>query len=483
MNVASRVLKNTIALYAANFVYQIVAFLINIYIARKMGATIFGQFAFAATFASYFAILADPGINQLAQRDTARSPDKTQEYGGTVLLIRIGTSVIAFLLLTIIAFSRFENLKLLLTLSYGLALFSTSISLSWVFVARERMKFAAIISSLISVLNLVLIILFTQFTTSLLVFPLALLGANIVGALLSISLFLKFYGRLKLLREDRLFWKKFLEALWPFALSGIVIATYFRLGTLILGFTGRDTEAGWYNAAYKLIFMLQMLGSTYFTALFPTISRLFVTSKLSLSRLSNMSVELWASLGIPLVVGGTIIARPLINSLYSGKFTESIIIWQILLLAVLATYLSGTYAYLLLASDRQSAYLRSITIAMLISLFVYFLLMPIYGAIGAAIGYTCAELIGLLLVYKEANKFVEIRLFRYLTKPLLASLLMAVVMLALSQISESLWLLQVVIGVVVYFLALWAIGGINSFWVETIKKLIPIRNKDRYLQN
>lgn len=470
MSTAGRILKNTTALIIANIVAQAIGLLINLYVARKMGAMIFGQFAFAATFSSYFLVLADPGISTLAQRDLSRKLNQTREYTSIILLLRVGFSAFAFILLFMIAILQFETSKIWLISFYGLAYLSSWMSLQWVFNANEKMEYTALISIVSAIIHLILVVIFIQFTSSLLLFPLAFLFSNLIGGFISILLFWKSFGGLRFLRTDRSFWKVFFNALWPFAISGFVIATYFKLGTIIMGFSAQDSEVGLYNAAYKLILVLQMLGGMYFTSLYPSVSRLYVTSKPVLSHLVTRSVELCASIGFPMLVGGIIIAKHLIGWLYTAEYQGSIVVFQVLLFAVFSTYLSGTFAYILMACDRQSAYLGSTSVALLVSTMLYFLLIPTYGAIGAAIGYVSAEFLSLVLVFIKSKQVIEIHLLRYLVKPMIASGAMGIALVAFSLVGTHWWIL-VVVSVPVYMFILYIIGGINKEWIQLIKQI------------
>ena len=454
MLTVDRVKKNAILLALANAVSQAVGFAVNVYVARRMGQSVFGQFAFAATFASYFTILGDPGISTLAQRELARHTEATREYAGSILLVRLVCSICALLAMSTLAILNFEGTKLTLTLVYGVASLAPALSLNWVFAAHERMEYVAGTAILTAVSYFGLVALALTVTDSLLLFPLSVLGSNLAGAVVSQIVVIRRWGGLSLRLPNNEFVRQLSTSVWPFALSGVVIATNLKLGTMILGFLGWDSEAGLYAAAFKLTHVLQILGAMYFASIYPALSRLHMSSKRELAVTVTKSLDLCASVAIPITVGGIIVAGPLVQWIYDDQFTGSTVVFQALLLAFLATSLAGTLAYYLMASERQGMYLVSNIVSLVGNATLCTLLIPRYGAYGAALAYSVAELVGLVLIYRQARQALIVRLPVHLVSPLLASSIMTIVILANRQLIEAVWWMQVLWGAVAYFLAL-----------------------------
>ena len=56
-------------------------------------------------------------------------------------------------------------------------------------------------------------------------------------------------------RKQKTIWQKFLKMSWPLALTGLFGVLYTYIDSVMMGYFGQITETGWYNAAYKLIFV------------------------------------------------------------------------------------------------------------------------------------------------------------------------------------------------------------------------------------
>ncbi|MEA1894005.1 MAG: oligosaccharide flippase family protein [Euryarchaeota archaeon] len=88
MNTVQRIVKNTAALFAAQFTVAILSLALAIVIARSLGDVIFGKYSFALAFASIFAVFSELGYNTLLIRDVARDKSQASKYLSNVLLMR-----------------------------------------------------------------------------------------------------------------------------------------------------------------------------------------------------------------------------------------------------------------------------------------------------------------------------------------------------------------------------------------------------------
>jgi O-antigen/teichoic acid export membrane protein len=66
--------------------------------ARRLGASDFGLFSFAFSFAGIFAILIDPGLNILATRDVAKNSSLSSDYSSNIFMVKLILSIITFVL-------------------------------------------------------------------------------------------------------------------------------------------------------------------------------------------------------------------------------------------------------------------------------------------------------------------------------------------------------------------------------------------------
>src|SRR3989338_3719749 len=102
MNTPKRIFKNSTYVLAGNVFSGLVIFFLNAYIARYLGASLFGDFSLIFAFISFFAGFASMGIDNILIREMARNPEKETQLVNNALSLKIIFSVAAIVLVGII---------------------------------------------------------------------------------------------------------------------------------------------------------------------------------------------------------------------------------------------------------------------------------------------------------------------------------------------------------------------------------------------
>lgn len=474
MSSVQRVAKNVFSLFTGHLISQLLGFCVIVYVARKLGANQFGVLVFTAAFVSYFKLLTDWGVTTLAIRDIAREKRLTQEYAGSITVIGLFFSVIAFLILFIITkLLHFSQLKNQLILLYGIAFFPTVLNLSWVFNAHEKMEYQGLLQVVGAIFYFIGAFLFLYYLPSAIVIPLAYIASSLIVSLISLLLFLRFFGKPRL-KIDLNYWKNFIISALPFGASLIATLIYYNFDTIMLSFMKGDTVVGRYNAAYKIIFVLLALVTFYAQAIFPIFSQRSKVYLAELSSIFRQSVKLIVVVSIPLVVGGMMLAPVLISTFFGAEYANAIPAFQILICSITFAYLGRIYYTGLLSCEKQSIYLRIVILSAAINLVLNFILIPPFSLYGAAIATLTTEALSFLMCYQVFQKVSKVPILKYISKPLIASAFMG----AILYLARS-WNLffSTTLGIIIYFTFLFLIKGIT---VEEIKKVKTVFSKENY---
>ncbi|MBI3814822.1 MAG: polysaccharide biosynthesis C-terminal domain-containing protein, partial [Nitrospinae bacterium] len=100
-------------------------------------------------------------------------------------------------------------------------------------------------------------------------------------------------------------------------------------------------------------------------------------------------------------------------------FTFKILIWVAALI-----YINMIYARGLWACNKQDVYLKIVSMQAAVNILLNFILIPIYGIVGAAISTVLAELLGFFFYYWQFNKVVYVPIHDYILRPLFATVIM-----------------------------------------------------------
>lgn len=430
MNTAQRIIKNTLSLLCSGVISQLFGFVVVIYLARALGPDSFGKINFAVAFLAFASLLANLGMPLWGTKEIAADQSKIFFLTASIIALRLLLSVAGFLVLIGISLvlNKPADVAALLIL-YGLGLFPLALSLDWVFQGIEKMEVIGAGRIITALSNLGLILLLVRGPQHLLWIPVINALAGLLGAMLLLIVFKRQKNKLTL-RLDREACRLIVRQSLPLGISMILIQVIYYLDTILLGFLRSNAEVGMYNAAYKIVLFTVMAGAFYFDAIFPVIAQYYQISRSAIHKLLSYSARLVAVLAIPLGIGCTLLAQPILHLFYGPRYAHSAIALQILIWAAVLIYFNMIYARAMWACNQQKAYVKIVAGQALLNVVLNLACIPWLGMAGAAVSKVAAELAGLFFYYREFSKIVRVPFGPYLGKPLLASLPMILFLLA-----------------------------------------------------
>lgn len=478
MNTVQRIAKNTTVLFIAYVITAILGLVLTIYIARILGDVAFGKYSFAIVFTALFVILSNLGMNELLIREVARDKSKADKYLGNIVIIRLILSVIVFALIVIVInLMNYPADTITIVYLFGAYALITSLAAIFrvTFRAFESMEWEALINILVKIItvSLGLLVLFSGF--SLIELAYVFLSASIIGLILSFLICGRKFAKPKL-QVDLDFWKRTIKLAIPFSLANIFVMIYFRIDIIMLSTMKGDAVVGWYNAAYTFIEAFEPVTFVFMTALFPIMSAFFVSSKDSLRLTLEKSFKYSMLLGMPISIGGMVLADRLIPFFYGGEFTNSIAALQILIWACLLLSMYRPVAYLLGAINRQGTMALIGGMGALINIGVNLLLIPRWSYIGAGVATLITEgLVTIMLWHAASRYFYRLPVHKIMARPLVAGIAMGAIVYWLSQFTPLHLFLLIFLGAVSYFILLYLVRALSKEDIELFKQVVRLK--------
>ena len=249
------------------------------------------------------------------------------------------------------------------------------------------------------------------------------------------------------------FYKKLLIGGLPFAISGIFYTVYYSIDIIMITQFVGTYDAGLYNAAYKLITVLNLFYTIYLTAVYPVMTKLFEDSKelLSFSYVKSMKYLLLVT--IPIAVFTCFYSADIIN-IYGPEFIEASTVLSILIWTVCFLFVNGACSMVLNASYKEYAVTKIFGIAAVFNVILNLFLIPYCSLYGAAVATVLSEiLIFVLEMYsiKKINQLPDRHFVFDVFKIILASGILAIV---LYYLNINMWLAMPV-SIIVYFAAIF----------------------------
>jgi O-antigen/teichoic acid export membrane protein len=243
-------------------------------------------------------------------------------------------------------------------------------------------------------------------------------------------------------------WLPMMRAGLPFGLISLTLTIAFSIDTVMLSLYQPEHVIGWYNVAYNLVFSLMFFVSGFKEAIVPSLSRTYAQDPGQVERWYYYSVKSLAILSIPIAVGGTLIAFPLIRFLYTDEFLPSALALQILIWDVPLLMFTGFCGNIttIVSEERAAARIYAINAAANIILNIY--AIPRFGIVGASLVTVVTDLIGALQFYFLLRRKLNMPNMTWiLSRILLAAALMGLVLLLVSNLNMF---LLIGLGIIVY---------------------------------
>ena len=416
-----QVLKNYSFLATCYVVTRFVWFLSIVYLARTLSVSKFGDVNFAQALFTYFTLTTHLGLMTFGTRAIAREPNRFQEHASKILPIRLLLAAMSFVLLVILSLLLPISSDLrLLTVLFGLSLFSGAAILDWAFKGIERMGVVGIMEIFRIVPFVVLVVLGVKGPEHINRIPIFWLAGSAMAAVFGLVMLVRRCGGLRL-TLDLGYARNALRQALPLGMAFIFVQVYYLIDTVLLGFLRTSLEVGLYSAAYRMVTFPQGLGGWYFEALFPSLARAHGQEPGQLPRHIMNSTRLTSLVVLPLAVVGTFTAAPAIRMFYGAQYAATTILLQILIWAISVELIGMNFGYALMACGREKDYLMGVILAAASSVALNLILIPRLGGEGAALARAASEFLLAGVLFVRIRRVAAVELGRVLTLPLLGA--------------------------------------------------------------
>lgn len=467
-----RIAKNIGWLFFSMVSGKFLSLLLIIYVARKLGAVDFGKFAFAASFASIFVILSNFGLTTLTIREVARERTLAGKYLGNFTLLKLILSLLVFSLIWMaVSFMGYPHEMVQIVCMFGLYFIVISFASLFksIFIAYEKMKY----ESITNIIERIMLVSFGCGALYLGYGLVPLVNIYLITAIFYMGICI-FWVSLKFARPrfevDFKFWAHSLKTAYPLVISNFLLMIFLYIDTVMLSKMKGNQVVGWYNASFGLVYAFRLPASIFLLAIFPVMSKFFVESRDSLKKAYEKSFKALLALGLPVCVGGFLLAGRIIHLLYGQEYTQSIVVFKVLIWATCFIFLNSFFGYFFVSIDQQKRITKYLFVATVINVLLNLLLIPPYGHVGAGIATVVSEVVVFALCMSYiANTIYHFLPQRMIVKSLLAGLIMGAFVFYFEKL--NLFIL-IVCGGILYFIVLCLVGYFSKEDRSLFKEMI-----------
>lgn len=394
-------LQNTIWGVAGESISRLIAAVLVVFVARYLGALRYGEFQFAMSFCVLFIFLLNLGFPNLMIREIAREKSLVKKYVENLFVIKGVLAIVSFAVVAFIAslIDKPLHVKWLIVLAMLVViLMSFEEFIYCVFIAFDWMKVRAIgrISLSILLLILGLYAIFTDRGAEGIMLA-YVFSAGIVAFALFVAvqiLITRFF-----VQFDFRFWKEITIKMLPFGLFAFIFTVYSKIDMVMLSFLKGDEAVGIYAAGFNIYAALQMIPMLLVQAVYPTLSRAFVHSKMLLRKLYGQ--YFWIVLGLGSIIGLSlaILGKFIVVLLFGESFSATVHVVQYFGLSFIFAALLLFYSFFFASIDEQKTYLKVLVLGSLLGIILNYLFIPRFSYVGAVIGTVGAQIYNVAVLF------------------------------------------------------------------------------------
>ena len=471
MSTRIRFIKNTLSLSIADIIRPFITMFFVVYVSRTLGAAGLGVYSAVIAFVFFFEKIGELGLHHLIVRDIAIDRKRAESYLSATTIVGILSSILVTpLLIAILKTFRYDpeiavNIKIL-----AISLVFVVLTQYWLsfFEGFQRMEFKSILILIEAVMKTVLGILAIRMGYGVIGLIWTHVICRLISGLFCFGVLFKI-GVRPVFKLDLSLVFSLLRQTMVFFMTSLVTTTYWKIDVIMLSKLRPVDDVGVYSAAYRFLEILKGLSYSYIAALFPIFASSFWESREAFIHKFRLSIRYLYILTFPTVLGTTILAKKIIMMFYGSEFNASIGILQVLIWTLCFFPIALIFAKTLVSSNHQRYDLYANILGMLFNVSLNFILIRLWGALGAALATSLSIAFFLVIQYIFVHKKVlKIHFMKELIKPTIAGCMMGVITYLLR---ASNFFLVVGISIVVYVVILFLINTFSSEELRTFKDI------------
>jgi O-antigen/teichoic acid export membrane protein len=466
------VLRNTLILVGAQFLGIPLSIFVNAVMGRELGPSEFGLLSLAMNLCGFAFMIVEWGHGGVLPREIAKNPACSGSLLGASIASRVCLSVIASLCLALLSWLLYPRAFLPVLALVALQAFFLSLSAAYQDAARgfERTDVTAIGRIGGQLLNAAFVV------------PVLLLGGGLIpavtaGAVANLVILPLITNRTHKIgvgkpRFDRSELAYLTRSGWPFLVTAAAMTSLGFVDSIALSKLATSEVFGWNSAAQRLIGTLVVPATALIASLYPTLSRLIIEDPDQYKATLRRSINGTGLFAIPLALGCALYSDLGVQIYGEKGYAESGQNLIVLSGQVLLVYFSMPLSCALLAAGRQVIWASAQFVCVLLRIVLDVLLIPWFqdhygnGGLGVCVSSVLCEivLVGVAL-YMIPHGVINRELAKAMGKGVLAGLAMAAAALSLRGVNA--WL-AAPIAVVVYFAALYLVGGVDMTQINRL---------------
>ncbi len=393
-----KVAKNIGWMLAGSVFKLLISFFVSVLTARYLGPSNYGVLGYVTSFSTFFTSICNLGINAILVKEILEDKDNEGVVLGSTFFMQTISTLACCVILCVfmVVMNPQEPIYLILAgIQSVYMLINVAHGLTYWFQSRLESKISSIASTVGSLAMAVFRIYLLATNKNIYWFAWATTCDIVVIGAILVGCYIKKGGQpLKISFEKC---KRILSRSKHFILAGLMVSLYAQMDKIMLKSMLGPASVGYYTAANSINTMWTFVIAAIIDATSPVIYKSYDEDREKFNKQLKLlyTVVIWIGVLAGIVI--CISSNWLVNLLYGPSYSESAGILRILVWGATFSYL-GVARNIWIVKENKNKYIVFFTlIGFVFNLILNILLIPILGAIGAAIATVASQSISSVL--------------------------------------------------------------------------------------
>ncbi|MCX6842261.1 MAG: oligosaccharide flippase family protein [candidate division WOR-3 bacterium] len=470
-----RVATNTAYLALADVAGKVMVFLFYVLAARHLGVEKYGVLSFALAFTTMLGVLTDLGLGVITTREIARDPGRGRPQVNDALTIRlIASAIIIAVVAVLVNVLGYPGTTVRVVYVCSVCILTNAVITLFcaVFQGHERMELLAlnrIAQTAVLIIGAFLLLRGPAVTER---YAFLYVVAGVVSVVLAGINAVPLLGRPKLSFAFGQ-WGSLLRQSIPVGLATIFTMFYYWISSTLLSKMAGDAAVGSYSAAFRVANGLAFMGFAFSGAVYPLYSRLVAGSSERLARALELSIKYMAILALPVAAFGAVFGMQVVLLVYGREYAGAAPVLRLLVWWAAFASLNSLLSNYLIAEGQSGRVTAQTGVSLLLNIGLNLVLIPVYGAAGAAIAIVASEGVGLVyLAVSHSRVQHHAQGLLVFGGVLRVSVALAGALLAAAGVARWNWVAGLAAGLTVYFVLLVATRALGGRDVKMLRSLL-----------
>lgn len=387
-----KVVRNVVWAVTGKVVTLLGGLLVGIFVARYLGPDQYGLMSYIMSYVAIFQVLATFGMDQIEIREESKSPEEKDKIIGTAFTLKIGFAIITMMLVagTTWIFEADSFTKWMIIL-YSSSMIANSFgvirnyftSLVWnEYIVKTEIT-RTLVGAAIKIGLLLLHAPLVSFVVAILFDTMLIAGGYWVSYRRKIGSMVKWTFDKKqayyLIKES-----------FPLLLSGAAIVIYQKIDQVMIGNMIDKEAVGFYSVAGRFVEICIFIPTILSQTITPILVKKYQDNLTEYTEKAQvfMNITIWGT--IVMCIAMYLMANTLILYTFGTQYKCSIILLQIMVFKVIGYAQAQVTGTMIIVEKKQKIVVLRNLIGCIVVVGLNFILIPIYGAKGAAISSVIA---------------------------------------------------------------------------------------------